>query len=191
MILNKKRVLLVLPVILISCVSFKPLYMDLSFNVMEGEGQGLIGASVWEGNTLILSDKKDDISIEVEFSEALFPNAKASLTKGEEFRFNKRIKPDGPVEHLIIWKDKKILAYLADGIRKGNLPGIPLEIIPLDDKPESVELNGPEDSWIVQVGKAEKIEMDGASYKAFLLNTEIGLNCDQPPLEADLMLIRQ
>ena len=191
MILNKNRVLFAIPVILISCVSFKPLYMDLSFNIMEGEGQGLIDASVWEGNTLILSDKKDDTSIEVEFSEALLPNAKASLTKGEEYRFNKRIKPDGPVEHLIIWKDKKSLAYLADGIRKGKLPGIPLEITHLDTDPESVELNGPEGSWIVQVGKVEKIEMDGASYKAYLLNTEIGLNRDQPPFKADLMLIRQ
>ena len=191
MILNKNRVLCAIPVILISCVSFKTLYMDLSFNVMEGEGQGLIGASVWEGNTLVLSDKKDATSIEVEFSEALFPNAKDSLTKGEEYRFNKRIKPDGPVEHLIIWKDKKSLAYLADGIRKGKLPGIPLEISPLEDNPETVELNSPVGSWTVQVGKVEKIEMDGASYKAYLLNTEIGINHEQPPFKADLMLIRQ
>lgn len=186
-----KKILPLIALTLISCVSYKPVYLDLSMLMMEGPGEGKIVRSNCIDGTVFIETEKSEIDIEVRFDGIISSQIKNALCNGHEYVFSSNLRPDGPIEHLMLFDDKGLLAYLGDGLRT-NIPGIKLEIDSAKTDEDCINLKSSEGQWKVKPGKPEKILIDGVEFSAYLLNTQRGdPQFDQPPFKADLILIRK
>lgn len=189
----KSEIKLLMPliaVVFLSCVSFKPVYLDLTAFVLEGQGDGVVSEIKEEGETLLLVDKNNTKEIAIRFTGEISVSVFERLKNASSYEFLTKIRPDGPIEALKLMNDLGLSSYLGDGVRPGNLPGLSLELS--TSASDSIRISSPEGRWKVRTGKPETILIDGVEFSAYLLNTQRGdPQFDQPPFKADLILIRK
>lgn len=178
-------------IVLISCVTFKPVSLDLSALVLEGRGQGTVSEIKEESDALLIVDKLNEKEISIRFNGEIPPVVIDGINGASAYEFLSRLRPDGPVEALKLLDQMGLSVYLGDGLRPGSFPGLNLEIINLSGS-ERIRISSPEGQWKVKAGIPADILIDGVKFTAYLLNTQRGdPQFDQPPFKADLILIRQ
>ena len=189
----KSGIVKILPLVtlaLLSCVSFTPVYLDLSTLALEGTGQGLISEIEDNDGGLLIRDKAQDKEIAIRLKGDVPPGIIAGLKGAGAYDFRSRIRPDGPVESLILSDETGLLAYLGDGLRPGRLPGLELGFEAASEN--SIRIISSEGKGTVKTGQPTDILIEGIPFTSYLLNTQRGNpEFDQPPFKADLILIRK
>ncbi len=188
--LSMKNMLVLIPFILVSCLSFQRQSMDIKNDSLDMSAEGIIQELQIDGSELTILDENKKIKIN--FSNIIERDLDSSVLVGYKYIYMSSRTPEGPVEYLSISNSDGLTVFLGDRIGLGQIPGIDLSINYSSNKQESLEISGEDGSWIIQAGKKRKISIQGEIFNTYLLNYQKGNpDLDQPPFKADLMLIRQ
>ena len=163
-----KRLLLLLSSFFISCssASFETVSLDLMFPSMNDFLEGTVAGIEEEGSTIQITDESGQ-KVSIIFSGSVDKSIIHSIEQGQNLSFASFKQPDSAMESLILSDSTGIRLCFCDGIKIGNIPGVPLELKEKDSS-DSFIILGSDTEKIIDTGQKVDILLNDREYTIFL-----------------------